>query len=100
MGGKRLLRGIEEGVNNRKGGLDGRGKRNEEVLIKGTGKAIEKVVRMAAWWKEQSDVVVVIRTGSVGAVDDVLDTGVEGEGGEGQSRVRRVSCLEVAVRLR
>lgn len=76
-GEKKLLRSIEGGVNSGKGkeGERGAGKRGEEVLIKGTGKAIEKVVRLAAWWREQSDVVVVVRTGSVGAVDDVLDTG-------------------------
>ncbi|KAH9212793.1 Rpp20 subunit of nuclear RNase MRP and P-domain-containing protein [Leptodontidium sp. 2 PMI_412] len=95
-GDQRLLKGIERGVNS--AGGNGEGKRDEEVLIKGTGKAIEKVVRLAAWWGGQSDVRVVVRTGSVGAIDDVIQE--EGEGGEEESRVRRVSCLEVGIRLR
>lgn len=102
-GERRLLRGIERGVASNPGGNGGKvgvneggEKRDEEVVIKGTGKAIEKVVRLAAWWGKQNDVRVVVRTGSVGAVDDVVD----GEGEEGESRVRRVSCLEVGIRLR
>lgn len=99
-GDGRLLKGIERGVNN--GGERGEGKRDEEVVIKGTGKAIEKVVRLAAWWQGQSDVRVVVRTGSVGAVDDVVEKGDggEGEGMVEESRIRRVSCLEVGIRLR
>ncbi|KAJ5040239.1 uncharacterized protein L3040_005900 [Drepanopeziza brunnea f. sp. 'multigermtubi'] len=89
-GPRELLKGIQNGV----GGGSARGKRGEEVLIKGTGRAIEKVVRMAAYWGRQSDVVVRVGTGSVGAVDDVVARG-DGEGdedaedGEGKSRVRR-----------
>ncbi|KAL2065913.1 hypothetical protein VTL71DRAFT_3583 [Oculimacula yallundae] len=100
-GDRKLLRGIEKGVSSTGGGEEG-GKRDEEVLIKGTGKAIEKVVRLAAWWGQQSDVRVVVRTGSVGAVDDVISRkeGEEGDGGDDESRIRRVSCLEVGIRLR
>ena len=101
-GDGKLLKGIERGVTG-DGGEKGEGKRDEEVVIKGTGKAIEKVVRLAAWWQGQSDVKVTVRTASVGAVDDVVERG-EGEGeGEGmveESRIRRVSCLEVGIRLR
>jgi len=101
-GDGKLLKGIERGVTGG-GGEKGEGKRDEEVVIKGTGKAIEKVVRLAAWWQGQSDVKVTVRTASVGAVDDVVERG-EGEGeGEGmveESRIRRVSCLEVGIRLR
>lgn len=66
--------------------------------MKGTGKAIEKVLQLALYWQQQEDVMVQIRTGSVGAIDDV----VEAEGGTetGESRVRRVSCLELGVTLR
>ncbi|CZT10887.1 related to POP7 Nuclear RNase P subunit [Rhynchosporium graminicola] len=97
-GERRLLKGIERGINS----TAGEGKRDEEVVVKGTGKAIEKVVRLAAWWGAQSDVKVVVRTGSVGAVDDIVskdEEGVAGAGGE-ESRIRRVSCLEVGIRLR
>ncbi|KAH7333077.1 Rpp20 subunit of nuclear RNase MRP and P-domain-containing protein [Rhexocercosporidium sp. MPI-PUGE-AT-0058] len=98
-GDQKLLKGIERGVNGA-GGNTGGGKRDEEVVIKGTGRAIEKVVRLAAWWDGQSDVRVVVRTGSVGAVDDIIQEDGEGGGEVEESRVRRVSCLEVGIRLR
>ncbi|KAI9050270.1 hypothetical protein LZ554_005438 [Drepanopeziza brunnea f. sp. 'monogermtubi'] len=99
-GPKELLKGIQNGVG---GGGSGRGKRGEEVLIKGTGRAIEKVVRMAAYWGGQSDVVVRVGTGSVGAVDDVVARGdgkgeEDAEDGEGKSRVRRVGMNECLVK--
>ncbi|KUJ13677.1 uncharacterized protein LY89DRAFT_145134 [Mollisia scopiformis] len=94
-GDKKLLRGIEAGVRNKSN------TRYEEVVMKATGKAIEKLLRLAIWWQEQNGIVVRIRTGSVGAVDDVVDKGTDGEGQElvEESRVRRTSCLEVGVSL-
>jgi ribonuclease P/MRP protein subunit POP7 len=78
----------------------GGAKRSEEVVMKATGKAIEKAMQLALYWQGQEDVLVRVRTGSVGAVDDVVGVG-SGDGGEvEESRVRRVSCLEVAVILR
>lgn len=71
--------------------------RGEEVVIKGTGKAIEKVLQLALYWQGQRDVKVEVRTGSVGAVDDVVSK--DGEDVGENSRVRRVSCLEIGVRL-
>ena len=52
---------------------------------------------MALFFEKEEGVKVSLRTGSVGAVDDV----VEREGGveTGESQVRRASCLEVGVRL-
>ena len=43
----------------------------EEVVVKGSGKAIEKVLQLAVWFQGQEDVKVVLRTGSVGAIDDI-----------------------------
>lgn len=84
-----ILKDIEAGVGGKA--------REEEVVMKATGKAIEKLLGIALYWQGQDDVLVRIRTGSVGAVDDVVDAeGVE----EDKSRVRRTSCLEVGVRLR
>jgi ribonuclease P/MRP protein subunit POP7 len=91
-GSQSALKQIEASLSKKKR-EDGKG-RGEEVVMKGTGKAIEKVMRLATWWQAQEDVKVTIRTGSVGAIDDVI--GGEEEG----SRVRRLSCLEVGVRLR
>ncbi len=74
------------------------GAREEEVLIKGTGKAIEKVLRLALYWQQREDVVITVRTGTIGAVDDVVE---RGEGGmEIESLVRGVNCLEIGIRLR
>jgi ribonuclease P/MRP protein subunit POP7 len=52
---------------------------------------------VALFFQGEEGVKVEVRTGSVGAVDDVVEkkSGVE----TGESQVRRTSCLEVAVRL-
>jgi ribonuclease P/MRP protein subunit POP7 len=103
-----VLKDIEAGIVNGKGsgergkgdnGLGGKegkvGVRDEEVIVKATGKAIERCLQVGLWAMQQEDLRVEVRTGSVGAVDDVVE-----EGGEVESRVRRVSCLEVRVGLR
>ncbi|KAK2771926.1 hypothetical protein CKAH01_14137 [Colletotrichum kahawae] len=77
---------------------DGGTKAEGEAVVLGTGKAVEKVLSVAAWFEEQGDCVVEIRTRTVGTVDDVVVEDDDGFGGEG--RVRRVSCLEVTVKLR
>ncbi|ORY55239.1 Rpp20 subunit of nuclear RNase MRP and P-domain-containing protein [Pseudomassariella vexata] len=75
-----------------------------EVVVAGTGKAIEKVVNVAAFFKGQGDCEVTLRTGSVGAVDDVVQEGEDEEemGWEdgSKTRVRMVSSLEVSIKLR
>ncbi|PMD32451.1 hypothetical protein L207DRAFT_518794 [Hyaloscypha variabilis F] len=93
---------IEEGIERARGrgGDVGKGKgkgRGEEVLLKATGKAIERLLGVALYFQGQEGVKVELRTGSVGAVDDVVETGDGAETGE--SQLRRVSCLEVGVRL-
>jgi ribonuclease P/MRP protein subunit POP7 len=108
-GPKEVLKGIEAGIVNGKleRGIGGKGAggnvkagvRDEEVIIKATGKAIERCLQVGLWAIQQEDLRVEIRTSSVGAVDDVVERGDE-EVGEVESRVRRVSCLEVGVRLR
>ena len=41
-------------------------------MVKGTGKAVSKVMEVGAWFlQREGEFVVRIRTGSVGAVDDV-----------------------------
>lgn len=67
------------------------------MLLKATGKAIERLLGVALFFEKEEGIKVELRTTSVGAVDDV----VEREGGEetGESQVRRTSCLEVGVRL-
>ena len=94
----------------RKGKKDGAG--GEEIILKGTGKAIQKVLALAAWFQDEAQhelgVKVVLRTSSVGAIDDVVhkDAGENTEGAEDnadegdETRIRRVSCLEVGISLR
>lgn len=76
------------------------GKEAEEVLVKATGKAIEKALRVALYFQGQDDCLVRLRTGSVGAVDDLLVQ--EGEEAEGvpETRIRRTSMLEVGISSR
>ncbi|KAB5562733.1 Rpp20 subunit of nuclear RNase MRP and P-domain-containing protein [Coniochaeta sp. 2T2.1] len=104
-------------------GQDGTGNSSPdgEVIVLGTGKAIEKTLNVAAWFQKQSDCRVSLRTRSVAAVDDVVvgggvksadgdwdadadpddaDAEPEGDEVEDSTRTRMVSCLEVAVRLR
>lgn len=92
-----MLRDIEAGIKGNGKSSEGKNAREEEVVMKATGKAIEKLLRLAIWWQGQKGVVVRIRTGSVGAVDDVVEKG--GEELVEESRIRRTSCLEVGVRL-
>lgn len=102
------------------GRQEGNANGKKEVVILGTGRAIEKTLNVAAWFQRQPDCKVNLRTRSVAAVDDVvLGTGDEEnkeldldeadgemdmEGGvadaEDYARVRMISCLEVAVWLR
>lgn len=86
----------EEGVDG------GAGKAGPEVLVLGTGRAIEKTLNVAAWFNRQKDCRVSLRTRTLGAVDDVIMGETEGgeEDEEDQARVRMVSCLEVVIRLR
>lgn len=56
----------------------------EEVVLKGTGKAIHRVLELALWFQQREEEYVVrLKTGSVGAIDDITleeeaeDLGVE-----------------------
>jgi ribonuclease P/MRP protein subunit POP7 len=87
---------IEDGIEKARGGGEWRGK-GEEVMLKATGKAIERLLGVALFFQGEEGVKVEVRTGSVGAVDDVVEKKSGAEMGE--SQVRRTSFLEVAVRL-
>lgn len=79
------------------GGTSGGG--NCEVLVLGTGKAIEKTLSVASWFMGQGDCHVNVKTGTVSTVDDIVvedDT----EPFEDESRVRRLSSMEVAISLK
>lgn len=77
----------------------GRDAASEEVLVKATGKAIEKALQVALYFQAQKDCMVKLKTGSVGAVDDVIaEEGQEEEVPD--TRIRRTSMLEVGISLR
>jgi ribonuclease P/MRP protein subunit POP7 len=75
-----VARGVEEEKERKRraGGVGG-----EEVVVKGTGKAISKAMEIGSWFlQREKEFVVRIRTGSVGAVDDVEVPEDEAEDGE------------------
>jgi ribonuclease P/MRP protein subunit POP7 len=50
----------------------GDGKAGEEVLIKATGRAIQKAVNLAEFFKQSDNLRVRMKTGSLWAIDDVV----------------------------
>ncbi|KAI1395642.1 Rpp20 subunit of nuclear RNase MRP and P-domain-containing protein [Hypoxylon fuscum] len=71
-----------------------------EVVVLGTGRAIQKVTEIALFFQKQADCIVQLRTGSVGAIDDVIQDGEDEWFAEGEQRVRMMSSLEASIRLR
>ena len=67
------------------------------VTVLGAGRAVGKTLQVAGWFEQQGDCEVEVRTRTAGTVDDVVD---EEDEAEDESRVRRMSCLEVVVRLK
>lgn len=51
----------------------------DEVVMKATGKAIEKALNLALWFQQREKFGVRIKTGTVGAIDDIVPA--EGEAG-------------------
>lgn len=69
----------------------------EEVLVKATGKAIEKALNLAVFLQKQQDFRVTLRTGTVDAIDDfVASAGVETP----ESQIRHTPMVEIGVCLR
>ena len=78
-------------------GATGAGNRPAVVEVMGTGRAVEKTLKLASWFEQRGDCVVEVRTDTVATVDDVVP---EDEDELEESRVRKLSCLKVSVRLR
>lgn len=80
----------------------------EEVVIKATGKAIDKALQLGLFLQNQNDLSINFRTGSVAAVDDINHDDLEQEDvSEGEvpeeipeSRLRFTSMIEVGVSLK
>lgn len=71
-----IIAGIVEGRRNLPVGKDGMGndqggRRGEKVTIKGTGKAVQRVMELGLWFQQREEYEVQLRTGTVGAIDDV-----------------------------
>ncbi|KAI0195679.1 Rpp20 subunit of nuclear RNase MRP and P-domain-containing protein [Xylaria flabelliformis] len=98
--GERVRRIQEQSQNAATGGL-GLGLENSgEVLVLGTGRAIQKVAEVALFFQKQPDCIVQLRTGSVAAVDDVISKEEDGLEGDVTERARMMSSLEASIRLR
>ncbi|TRX93956.1 hypothetical protein FHL15_005034 [Xylaria flabelliformis] len=98
--GERVRRIQEQSQNATTGGL-GLGLENSgEVLVLGTGRAIQKVAEVALFFQKQPDCIVQLRTGSVAAVDDVISKEEDGLEGDVTERARMMSSLEASIRLR
>lgn len=92
----------------------------EKVMIKATGKAIEKALGLALWFQQREEYGIEIRTGSVGAIDDIVpasdgeeekgevdkegDHNMDAEEGKDEtttelpeSRIRYTSVVEIGV---
>ncbi|KAF2757419.1 hypothetical protein EJ05DRAFT_500956 [Pseudovirgaria hyperparasitica] len=108
---------LEELRRGRSGGGGGSGsggagtRADEAVYVRASGRAIERALGLARWFLERGEGVRV-RTGTVGAVDDLVvceegegdgdgdgDGDGGGEGGE-EARVRYINFVEVAVSAR
>ncbi|KAI7351912.1 hypothetical protein KC354_g12229 [Hortaea werneckii] len=92
-----IARQVESVKAKRKGGglttgddeVEGAG---EEVLLKGTGKAIPKVMEMGCWFQQRQEYMITVRTGSVAAVDDIDVP--EGASGDDNDKDRAESRTE------
>ncbi|KAK3290276.1 Rpp20 subunit of nuclear RNase MRP and P-domain-containing protein [Chaetomium fimeti] len=69
----------------------------DDVVLVATGRAIEKAVDVAGLFTREKDLVVLMRTRSLRAVDDVVAEDEEADV-EDEVRVRYVSSLEVGIR--
>ena len=82
----------------------------EEVLLKGTGKAVAKVLGLGLFFSHQSDLKIRVATGTVSVVDDIMEIDRAGaeqdfekEGDESEvseTRLRKTSMVEVGISLK
>lgn len=69
----------------------------DDVVLVATGRAIQKALEVGAFLMRNKELVVLFRTRSVAAVDDVVAEDEDADV-EDQVRVRHVSCVEVGIR--
>ncbi|KAK3939738.1 ribonucleases P/MRP protein subunit POP7 [Diplogelasinospora grovesii] len=71
----------------------------DDVVLIGTGRAIQKMVEVGAFFTRQTDLTVVSRTRTLSTIDDISFQ-TEGAEEQEQVRVRNLSCLEIGIRHR
>jgi ribonuclease P/MRP protein subunit POP7 len=78
--------------------------RDEPVYIKATGKAIEKALNIALFFRQKGDVIMKIKTGSVSAIDDIeVPDDMEDTEAADQipdAQLRQLSMVEIAFYMR
>lgn len=75
--------------------------KGEEITLKATGRAIEKLVNLAVFFQKQDNMKIVIRTESVPVIDDIVQKDEDAEDVEAdipETQIRWMSVLEVGVR--
>ena len=80
-------------------------KAREEILLKGIGKAVEKVLGLALYFQGQDDLRVRLETGTVATVDDIVEVegtenAIDGKEEIPETQIRRMSMVEVGVFLK
>ncbi|KAK0612439.1 Rpp20 subunit of nuclear RNase MRP and P-domain-containing protein [Bombardia bombarda] len=71
----------------------------DDVVLIGTGRAIQKAVEVGGFFTREKDLIVVPRTRTLAAIDDIV-MGEEEREEDDRVRIRQVSCLEVGIRWR
>lgn len=69
----------------------------DDVVLVATGRAIQKAVEVGGFFTREKDLVVLTRTRTLRAIDDVVVEDEDADA-EDQVRVRNVSCVEVGIR--
>ncbi|KAK0726014.1 Rpp20 subunit of nuclear RNase MRP and P-domain-containing protein [Lasiosphaeris hirsuta] len=69
----------------------------DDVVLVATGRAIQKALEVGAFFIRNKELVVLFRTRSVAAIDDIVAEDEDADV-EDQVRVRHVSCVEVGIR--
>ena len=83
-----------------------RRKAGEEILLRASGKAIEKTMGLALFFSNQNDTAVRIGTGTVSVVDDIVEKeeqvedvmAMDNQEEVPETQIRRTSMLEVGIR--
>ena len=69
----------------------------DDVVLVATGRAIEKAIEVGGFFTREKDLIVLARTRTLRAVDDLVAEEEEADVEE-RSRVRNVSCVEIGIR--